>query len=139
MNSLPSTSESPSKAALWTGRTLTALCTLFLLLDGLAKLFKPAPVIQGTVDLGYPTSTITGMGLALLAGVVLHLIPRTAVLGALLVTGFLGGAVATHVRVENPLFSHVLFPTYLAIMLWAGLGLRRPGIRAMLLNPGRAC
>ncbi|HEY8995337.1 MAG TPA: DoxX family protein [Lacunisphaera sp.] len=130
-------STSSSKTALWTGRVLTALCALFLLLDGVAKLFKPAVVVQGTVDLGYPASTITGMGLALVAGVVLHLIPRTAVLGALLVTAYLGGAVATHVRVENPLFSHVLFPTYLAIMLWAGLGLRRPAIRALLLRPDR--
>jgi hypothetical protein len=128
---------SPSNTALWTGRVLTSLCALFLLLDGAAKLVKPAAVIQGTTDLGYPASTITGMGVALLAGVVLHLIPRTAVLGALLVTAYLGGAVATHVRVENPLFSHVLFPTYLAVMLWAGLGLRRPGIRSLLLNPHR--
>jgi len=130
-------STSPSKTALWTGRVLTALCALFLLRDGVAKLFKPAVVVQGTVDLGYPASTITCMGLALVAGVVLHLIPRTAVLGALLVTAYLGGAVATHVRVENPLFSHVLFPTYLAIMLWASLGLRRPSGRALLLRPDR--
>jgi hypothetical protein len=132
MNSAPP--ASPSKAALWTGRTLTTLSVLFLLMDGAAKLAKPEAVIQGTVELGYPESTITGMGLALLAGTVLHLIPRTAVLGALLVTAFLGGAVATHVRVGNPLFSHVLFPTYLAAMLWGGLALRRPAIRALLLG-----
>lgn len=138
MNTLESAPAAPSKAALWTGRALTALCALFLLMDGLAKLAKPAAVVQATADLGYPASTITGMGGALVAGVVLHLVPRTAVLGGLLVTAYLGGAVATHVRMGNPLFSHVLVPPYLAVMLWAGLGLRRPAMRALLLNPRRA-
>ena len=79
---------------------------------------KPAFVVQATVQLGYPESVIIGLGIVLLACTVLYLIPRTAVLGAILLTGYLGGAVATHVRIGDPLFSHTLFPVYLAVLLW---------------------
>jgi len=99
---------------------MSALPALFLLVDGVAKLVKPAPVVQGTVQLGYPESVLLGLGIVLLSCTVLYVIPRTAILGAILLTGYLGGAIATHVRVGSPLFSHILFPVYLAVLLWAG-------------------
>jgi hypothetical protein len=112
-----------SKARLWTGRIISALPALFLLVDGVMKLFKPAPVVDATLQLGYPESTIIPMGIVLLACTILYLIPRTAVLGAILLTGYLGGAVATHVRVGEGWFS-ILFPVIFGILLWGGLYLR---------------
>src|SRR5262245_35877457 len=91
------------------GRILSGIVIVFLLVDTLGKLIRVAPVIEGTLQLGYPESAIVPIGLLLLAGVVLYAIPRTSVLGAIYLTGFLGGAVATHYRVGSPLFSHVLF------------------------------
>ena len=96
------------------------------------KLVKPAPVVEATVRLGYPESVILGLGIVLLACTALYLIPRTSILGAVLLTGYLGGAVATHVRVGNPLFSHVLFPTYLGALIWGGLYLREDRLRALI-------
>jgi hypothetical protein len=122
----------PSKRRLWTGRIMSALPALFLLVDGVGKLVKPAPVVQGTVQLGYPESILLGLGIVLLSCTVLYVIPRTAVLGAILLTGYLGGAVATHVRVGSPLFSHILFPVYLAVLLWGGLYLRDGRLRALI-------
>jgi len=122
----------PSKRRLWTGRIMSALPALFLLVDGVGKLVKPAAVVQGTVQLGYPESVLLGLGIVLLSCTVLYVIPRTAVLGAILLTGYLGGAVATHVRVGSPLFSHILFPVYLAVLLWGGLYLRDERLRALI-------
>ena len=122
----------PSKRRLWTGRIMSALPALFLLVDGVGKLVKPAPVVQGTVQLGYPESVLLGLGIVLLSCTVLYVIPRTAVLGAILLTGYLGGAVATHVRVGSPLFSHILFPVYVAVLIWGGLYLRDEGLRALI-------
>src|SRR5262249_30226068 len=99
-----------SKGAVWTGRTLSGLPIAFLLIDGVMKLLPPAPVVEGMTGLGYPVSESVGIGIVLLACVALYVIPRTSFLGAVLLTGYLGGAVATHVRVSDPLFSHVLFP-----------------------------
>jgi hypothetical protein len=126
--------QTTSQARLWTGRILSGIATLFLLFDGLFKLLKPAVVVTGTLQLGYPESTIVPIGLLVLTGVALYTIPRTAILGAIFLTGFLGGAVATHVRVGDPLFSHVLFPTYVAAFLWAGLALRNPRLRSVLVD-----
>ena len=120
-----------SKAMLWTGRVLSAIPALFLLLDGVMKLVKPAPVVEATVQLGYPEGVILGLGVVLLACTVLYLIPRTSVLGAILLTGYLGGAVATHVRVGEGLFP-VLFPVLVGALLWGGLVLRDAGLRALL-------
>jgi hypothetical protein len=120
-----------SKGRLWTGRVMSTLAALFLLMDGVMKLMKPAFVVQATVQLGYPESVIIGLGIVLLACTVLYLIPRTAVLGAILLTGYLGGAVATHVRIGDPLFSHTLFPVYVAVLLWGGLYLRDPRLRTL--------
>lgn len=124
-------SPAVSKASLWTGRIMSGLVGLFLLFDGVMKLVKPEPVVTATVDLGYPESAITGIGIALLASTVLYLIPRTAVLGAILLTGYLGGAVATHVRVEQGAFS-VLFPVLFGVLLWGGLYLRSPRLQALI-------
>jgi len=101
-------------------------------MDGVMKLFKPAPVVEGTISLGYRESTIVPIGLVLVACTLLFVIPRTAVLGAILLTGYLGGAVATHVRVGAPLFSHTLFPVYIGVLVWAGLWLRDGRVRALL-------
>jgi DoxX-like family len=121
-----------SKGRLWTGGVMGTLAALFLIMDGVMKLMKPAFVVQATVQLGYPESVIIGLGIVLLACTVLYLIPRTAVLGAILLTGYLGGAVATHVRIGDPLFSHTLFPVYLAVLLWGGLCLRDPRLRTLI-------
>ena len=115
---------------------MTSLAVLFLSADAIAKLLKPAAVVQGTIELGYPESVIFGLGVVLLASVILYALPRTAVLGAIFLTGYLGGAVATHVRVGDPLFSHVLFPLYVAVLIWGGLALRRESVRKVLF--GRA-
>ena len=127
-----SVSHNPSTAQRWTGRLLSAAAVLFLLFDSSAKLLQVQPVIDGTIRLGYPPDIVVGLGVTLLTCVAAYLIPRTSVLGALLLTGYLGGAVATHVRVESPLFTHVLFPTYVAALLWSGLLLRDAQLRAFL-------
>jgi hypothetical protein len=101
-------------------------------MDGVMKLVKPAVVVNATAQLGYPETVILPIGIALLACTVLYVIPRTSVLGAILLTGYLGGAVATQVRVGNPLFSHILFPGYVAMLLWGGLWLRDPRLREFI-------
>ena len=121
-----------SKSRLWTGRILTALAAAFLLFDGVMKLIKPPVVVKATVELGYPESTIVGIGVVLLVCTILYLIPRTSILGAVLLTGYLGGAVASNVRVGNPLFSHVLFPVYVGAMVWGGLYLRDTRLRTLI-------
>ena len=120
-----------SKGALWTGRALSAFAVLFLVFDSVGKLLELEPVIAGTTQLGYPASVVVGLGGVLLLCVVAYVIPSTSVLGAVLLTGYLGGAVATHVRVQNPLFSHILFPIYVALFVWGGLVLRNARLRAL--------
>lgn len=120
-----------SRRALWAGRLLGGLPALFLLADSAGKLAKLTPVVEGTVKLGYPESVLIGLGIVLLSSTVLYLIPRTSVLGAVLLTGYLGGAVATHVRAGDPLITHTLFPVYFGVMLWAGLYLRDGRLRAI--------
>jgi len=118
-------------ATLWTGRILAALPVLFLLMDGIMKLFKPDFVVKATEELGYSESVIIPLGIVLTAATVLYVIPRTAVLGAILLTGYLGGAVATHVRVGGGAFP-VLFPVIIGAMLWGGLYLRDSRITALI-------
>ena len=113
------------------GWILSCLASLFLSIDGVMKLVRPAVVVETTVQLGYPESVILGLGIVLLACTALYVHPRTSVLGAILLTGYLGGAVATHVRVGGGLFP-VLFPVVLGALLWGGLVLRDPGLRARL-------
>jgi hypothetical protein len=116
------------------GIVLSALAALFLFVDALMKLLVLQAVVDGTTQLGYPADTIVPMGIALMLGVVLYVVPQTAVLGAIWLTGYLGGAVATHVRVANPLFTHTLFPIYVGAMLWGGLALRYSRVRAVLMG-----
>ena len=126
--------DSPSRALLWTGRILSGIAIAFLLFDASGKLMRIAPVLEGTVKLGYPERTVIPMGILLLVGVILYLIPQTSVLGAVYLAAFLGGAVASQYRVGNPLASHVLFPVYVAVLLWGGLALRDPKLLSFLLG-----
>jgi hypothetical protein len=116
----------------WTGLVLSTLAILFLLFDGVIKVLKLPIAVESTVQLGYPEHVIAGIGIMELVCLALYAFPRTAVLGAILLTGHLGGAIATQVRVGNPLFSHILFPTYVAALLWGGLWLREERLRALI-------
>ena len=126
-----------SGTALWTGRVLSAVAILFMTADSIGKLLEVAPVVAGSTELGYPARTVFTIGVIELLCVVAYVIPSTSVLGALLLTAYLGGAVATHLRVENPLFSHTLFPIYVALFVWGGLVLRDARLRAFLPGRGR--
>jgi DoxX-like family len=120
-----------SKRARWGARIVSGIPAAFLLFDAALKLAKPPMVVEGTVKLGYPAQVILPLGVVLLLATVVYLVPRTAVLGAVLLTGYLGGAIATHVRVGDPLASHVLFPAYVAVLLWGGLWLRDARVRSV--------
>ena len=122
-----------------TGIGLTVLVALFLAMDAGGKLFAPALMIANSPPLGLPSviGFHRALGLILAAALALYLIPRTALLGAILLTGYLGGAVATHARVGSPLITHTLFGVYLGIILWAALWCRLPALRALLpIRPG---
>jgi hypothetical protein len=123
-----------SNKALWTGRIISGFVVLFLLVDAGFKLIRPlpAPAVEAFGKLGYPVEFAAGIGLLLLSCVALYLIPRTSVLGAILLTGYLGGAVASHVRVGDPWFSHALFPVYIGLLIWGGLYLREERLRALV-------
>lgn len=118
--------------SIWTGRILSALGVLFLTFDAVMKVLKSAQAVEGTTQLGYPESVVVPLGLLQLVCLALYLAPRTAILGAVLWTGYLGGAVATHVRLGNPMLTHVLFPVYIAVLLWGGLSLRDRRVRTLL-------
>jgi hypothetical protein len=120
-----------SPAAFWTGWILSLLPGLFLLADAAMKFVKPEQVVTTTVEMGYPESAITPLGFILLACTLLYLFPRTAILGAVLLTGYLGGAVATHVRHQDPAWM-ILFPVIFGALLWGGLVLREPRLRALV-------
>jgi DoxX-like family len=138
MNTNPAANESKietatvSKGSLWAGHILSILSILFFLMDAVMKLLKPAFVVDATVKLGYQEDVIQGLGIALLICTILYAIPVTSVLGAILLTGYLGGAVASNLRVGSPLFSNVLFPVYFALVLWGGLYLRDKRLRALI-------
>lgn len=119
------------------GRTLSGLAVAFLLLDAVMKFVKPQQVVDATLELGFPEHSIPLMGVSLLVSTLLYLLPRTALLGAILVTGYLGGAVAAHVRIDHPLFTHTLFPFYVAFSLWGGLYLRDARVRAAFASQSR--
>jgi hypothetical protein len=121
-----------SSRARLAGRILSGLAVFFLAFDAGLKLLAAPEAIQGTTELGYSAAVIVPLGVVQLVCLAVYLWPRTSVLGAVLWTGYLGGAVATHVRVGSPLLSHVLFPTYLALLLWGGLWLRDRRLRALL-------
>lgn len=114
------------------GNILSGIAILFLLFDSFGKLARAPQVIEGTTKLGYPESSIVPIGIILLVCVILYAIPRTAVLGAVLLTGYLGGAVATNFRVGAPLLLYILFPIYVAGFIWGGIYLREDRLRELL-------
>ena len=123
-----------SKPALWLGRVLSGLVILFLLFDGAIKLV-PWPVVTETMDrIGYGSSETLARSLGIITIVctVLYAVPPTSILGAILLTGYLGGAMASHLRIGSPLFSHILFGFYLGLMVWGGLWLRDKSLRASI-------
>ncbi len=113
----------------WAGRIISALVVLFMLFDSGIKVMQLAPAVEGTVRLGYPAGVVLPLGIALLACTILYAIPRMSVLGAILLTGYLGGATATQVRVEDPWF---LFPVGIGVLVWGGLYLRDARLRALI-------
>ena len=120
-----------SKNVFSAGNILSALVVLFLIFDGVGKLVKPVQVVEATVKLGYPESQIVGIGIALLLCTLLYAIPRTAILGAILLTGYLGGATASQIRIGEGLFP-ILVPGLLAVLMWGALYLRDQRLRALL-------
>ena len=129
----PSPAAGSTPASVWTGRVLTGLVAAFLLMDAGTKLVAPQFAIDNSPPLGweFDVATVRMLGVLLLVPTLLYLWPRTALLGAVLITGYLGGAIATHVRAESPLFTHTLFGIYLALFVWGGLWLRHPALRSV--------
>lgn len=116
----------------WTGWAMTGLTIAFLLFDGVSKLVLEHHVVEATTEIGYPVNLLRPLGIVCLACTVLYAIPRTSILGAILLTGYLGGAVASKVRIEDPLFSSVMFGVYFGILVWGGLYLRDKRLRALI-------
>jgi len=127
--------EQKSKGKLWSGRILSGISIIFLTFDGIMKFFLhtlPKEALENATSLGYPMEVMPYLGVILLSCTFLYAIPQTSVLGAILLTGYLGGAVATHVRIMNPWLSHILFPVYLGVFIWLGLYLRMPALRQFI-------
>jgi hypothetical protein len=122
----------PSKQRRWIGRIVTAIAVLFLIFDFSIKLAHIQPVTDAFARLGIPDHLAVAIGMLELICLAIYLIPRTAVFGAVMLTGFLGGAIMLHVRIGDPLFSHILFPVYIGALLWIGLYLRDPRLRVLL-------
>jgi hypothetical protein len=120
-----------SKKVLWTGRIFSALPVLMLVFSAVMKFVQPPELAQGFAHLGYPVSLALGLGIVELACAILYAIPRTSVLGAILVTGYLGGATATHIRIGDPI-ANVITPIVLGVLAWGGLYLRDTRLRALL-------
>ncbi len=124
----PSTSPGlATRSARWAGRVVSALVVTFLAFDGITKAMMVEPVVKASTQLGYPEGSVFGIGVTLLICTIIYTVPRTAFLGAILLTGYLGGAVATQVRVEDPWF---LFPAFIGVLAWGGLYLRDGRVRA---------
>ena len=121
--------ETVSKKKLWTGRIVSAVIVLFLLIDGGVKVMRLAPAVEATSRLGYPTRLLLAIGIAEVTCTILFAIPRTSILGAILLTGYLGGATATQVRLEDPWF---FFPVVIGALVWAGLFLRDERLRELV-------
>lgn len=125
------TNTTVSKGRLVTSWIMSGIVILFMAMDSMGKFFKPTEVLDTTLELGFQTHHLNVMGILALVCIVLYSFPRTALLGAVLLTGYYGGVVATHVRLDNPLFTHILFSVYLAVLAWGGLWLRNPKLRAL--------
>lgn len=119
---------STSKAMIWAGRVISAIPVLMLVMSGVMKLLKPAPVVEGFEHLGWPESVALGLAIVELGCTILYVIPQTAVLGAILLTGYLGGAIATHVRISEGF----IMPVVLGVFVWLGLYLRDARLRALI-------
>ena len=132
VTSTDETTDRPSKAQARTGLVLSTLAGLFLLFDSVIKLIKIQPAVEGTLKLGFPEYTVRLMGALLLIGLVLYVIPRTSVFGAVFITAYLGGAVCANIRAELPLWGFILSPVYVAIVLWLGLYLRSTALRRLV-------
>ena len=120
-----------SKPKLWTSYVMSGLVILFMLFDSIMKFVKPPEVVEGTLALGYGQEHLAIIGILGLISTLLYAFPRTSILGAILLTGYFGGAVATHLRLNNPLFSHTLFTVYFGILTWGGLWLRNRSLREL--------
>lgn len=123
-----------NKRTIKIGWAISILTASLLMLDGIMKIIQPTEVIEATTRLGYHEDSIFTIGIILIVCTILYLIPKTSLWGAILLTGFLGGAVATHFRIDSPLFSHQLFPIYIGIFIWLGITLRNPLIRQLFIN-----
>ncbi len=121
----------PSKAARWTSYVMSGIVILFMLMDSIMKFIRPTEVIEGTLALGFNEKHLTTLGSLGFISTLLYIFPRTTILGAILLTGYFGGAMATHVRLDNPLFTHILFTGYLGILMWGGLWLRNLKLREL--------
>lgn len=121
-----------SKAALWTRRILTGVIVLFLLFDGITKVMKVPAVLQVSAQIGFPENLIVPVGITLLVCTVVYIIPSTSTLGAILLTGYLGGAVCTQLRAGKPFFSQTLFPAYFGVLVWITLYLRESRLRSLI-------
>ncbi len=121
-----------SRKLVWTGRVLAGLVTAFLLFDAIIHLMRPAPVVEAFAKLHLPLSLAVELGVIELLCIALYVIPQTSILGAVLLTGYLGGAVAIQMTTSNSLFGEILFPVYVGIVLWAGIYLRDGKLRALI-------
>lgn len=128
----PGTQAGPvSKGRLWTGRIISTLVVLFLLFDSITKVMKMRAVLEASAQLGYPENTIATIGIILLVCTVFYIIPQTAVLGTILLTGYLGGALAANLRIASPMFN-TLFPIIFAALAWVGIFLREPRLGTLI-------
>jgi hypothetical protein len=124
----------PSKGKVWASRIMGGLVILFMLFDSIFKFFVNEEVIKASAELGFSAHHLPILGTLGLVSILLYAFPRTQIIGAILLTGYFGGAIATHVRMDNPLFSHVLFPVYLAVLAWGAIWLKNERFRNVILN-----
>jgi hypothetical protein len=124
--------SSTSKKSVWTGRIISCFITAFMIFDAVIHLMKPAPVVEGFAKLNFPLRFAVRLGIIELLCVVLYVIPSTSILGAILLTGYLGGAVAIQLPTGNPFFGEILFPVYIGVFLWGGIYLRDARLRALV-------
>ena len=126
------TQSTTSKKMLWTGRIVSGLVVVAMLFDASIKILRLPAAVEGAVQVGYPANVVLPIGIVLLVCVILYAIPRTSILGAILLTGYLGGAVATNVRISSPLLSYGLVPAYIGVLAWGGLFLRDDLLRQLI-------
>jgi hypothetical protein len=129
---LPTTAAPKTKV--WTSRIMGGLVIAFMLVDSTFKFIVNEAILKGTTDLGFQPHHLPVMGTLALVATLLYIFPRTEIIGAILLTGYWGGAIATHLRLDNPLLSHILFPVYLAILAWGALWLKNERLRKLILN-----